>query len=101
MEINLTNAAFEEEIVNFDGTALIDFWAPWCGPCRMQGPILAEFAEANPDIKVCKVNVDEEEELAARHGVMSIPTIAVYKAGKLEKKTVGVQNMQALAELCS
>ncbi len=99
MEIILTDEKFEEEILNFDGTALIDFWAPWCGPCRMQGPILSEFAESNPEIKVCKVNVDEEEGLAAKHGIMSIPTLVVYKSGKLDKKTVGVQNAEALAKL--
>ena len=101
MEITLTEEKFDEEIVKYEGTALIDFWAPWCGPCRMQGPILSEFAESHPEIKVCKVNTDEEEGLAAKHGIMSIPTLVVYRNGELAKKVTGVQNAEALAELVS
>lgn len=98
-EITLTNDNFEAEVLKSDKPVLVDFWATWCGPCRMQGPILSQFADAHPEIKVGKVNVDEEEDLAIEFGVMSIPMLAVFKDGKPVKQAVGVQSAEALEEL--
>ncbi|MBQ3284787.1 MAG: thioredoxin [Ruminococcus sp.] len=95
-EIVITGANFETEVLNSDKPVLLDFWASWCGPCRMQGPILSEFAEKHPEIKVGKVNVDEEQALAMSYGVMSIPMLAVFKGGKLVNQAVGVQSIEAL-----
>ena len=90
MEIALTNENFEEEVLNSDVPVLVDFWAVWCGPCRMLSPVVDQVAEENPDIKVCKVNVDEEQQLAIKYGVMSIPTLLVFKGGELVNQSVGV-----------
>ena len=79
---------FEQETKN--GLVLVDFWAVWCGPCRMLSPVVDQVAEENPDIKVCKVNVDEEQQLAIKYGVMSIPTLLVFKGGELVNQSVGV-----------
>ena len=98
-EIILTKNSFEAEVLRSDKPVLIDFWASWCGPCRMQGPILSRFAESHPEIKVGKVNVDEEQELAMSFQVMSIPMLAVIKDGRLVNQAVGVQSEQALEEL--
>ena len=73
---------FREEVLNSDKPVLVDFWAPWCGPCRMVLPIIEEIAEENEDIKVAKINVDEEPELANQFGVMTIPTLYVFKNGE-------------------
>ena len=98
-EIVITSANFQTEVLNSDKPVLLDFWASWCGPCRMQGPILSEFADKHPEIKVGKVNVDEEQELAMTYGVMSIPMLAVFKGGKLVNQAVGVQSVPALEQL--
>ena len=90
MEITLTNENFEEEVLNSDVPVLVDFWAVWCGPCRMLSPVVDQVAEENPNIKVCKVNVDEEQQLAIKYGVMSIPTLLVFKGGELVNQSVGV-----------
>lgn len=88
----LTKANFNEEAVKTKDTVLIDFWADWCGPCRMLSPIVDEIAnEAPQGIKVCKVNVDEQPELAQQFQIMSIPTLVVLKDGRLVNKSVGVQ----------
>ena len=78
------------------GKAVVDFWAGWCGPCRMQSPILDQFALAHEDVKVCKVDVDAEPALAGRFGVMSIPTLLYFQNGKLVNKTVGVQSLRQI-----
>lgn len=88
--ITLTSQNFEVEVNGSDRPVLIDFWASWCGPCRMIAPVIDEIAAERGDIKVCKVNVDEEQELAARYGVMSIPTLVAIEGGEVKDKSVGV-----------
>ena len=95
--LKLTQDNFEQEVLKADKPVLVDFWAPWCGPCRMVSPIVEEIAgEVAGRAKVVKVNVDEEPELAARYGVMSIPTLIVVKDGKVVSSTVGAQPKQAI-----
>ncbi len=95
--LKLTQDNFEQEVLKADKPVLVDFWAPWCGPCRMVSPIVEEIAgEVAGRAKVGKVNVDEEPELAARYGVMSIPTLIVVKDGKVVSSTVGAQPKQAI-----
>ena len=89
--INISTSNFQDEVLRSDRTVLLDFWAPWCGPCRMVGPILEEIAAERPDVKVGKVNVDEQPELASQFSVMSIPTLVVMKDGKVVNQTVGAR----------
>ena len=97
LEINMNN--FKEEVLEAKETVLADFWAPWCGPCRMQGPVLEKFAEANPDVKVVKINVDDNQELAMQFKIMSIPSMIVFKNGEAVNCAVGLQSKTALEEL--
>ena len=90
---------FQKEVIESEKTVLLDFWASWCGPCRMLSPIVDEIAEENPDIKVGKVNVDEEQELAAQFNVMSIPSLFVMKNGKVSNQSVGVIPKNQILEL--
>ena len=90
--VNITNANFKAEVLDSDKKVLVDFWAPWCGPCRMVSPIVDEIAAENDAIKVAKVNIDEEPQLAAQYGVMSIPTLMVFENGKIADKAVGARN---------
>ena len=97
--INLTLENFEAEVIQSQVPVLVDFWASWCGPCRMLSPVVDEIAEERTDIKVGKVNVDEQEELAMRFGIMSIPTLIVFKNGEAVRKTMGVQPKAAILGL--
>ena len=98
--IHVNKNSFQNEVLNSEKPVLLDFWAPWCGPCRMVSPIVDEIAAERGDIKVGKVNVDEERELAAQFGVMSIPTLVVMKGGKVVNQMVGARpKSQILAML--
>ena len=100
-EITITNKNFDQEVLASDKPVLGDFWATWCGPCRMLAPIVEEIAESRSDIKVGKVNVDEEGELAVRFGISSIPTVMVFKNGELTAQSVGYRpraEIEALLE---
>ena len=97
--LTVTRENMEAEVVNSKKTVLLDFWAPWCGPCRMLSPVIDQIANEVPDIKVVKVNIDEEQELAAKFGIMSIPTLVVVKGGKEARRAVGVQPKAAILEM--
>ena len=98
--ININKANFQDEVINSEKPVLLDFWASWCGPCRMVAPIVDEIAAERSDLKVGKVNVDEQPELAGQFGVMSIPTLVVMKNGKVTNQAVGVRpKAQILAML--
>ena len=97
--INLTNLNFEEEVMRSDKPVLIDFFANWCGPCRMVSPLVDEIAEERSDVKVCKVDVDEQGELAANFGVSSIPMLVVIKNGKVTAQQIGAVPKPAILGL--
>ena len=97
--IHVTNENFQEEVLNSEKKVLLDFWAPWCGPCRMVGPILDEIAAERPDIKVCKVNVDVEMALASRFRIMSIPTLMVVEGGQVVSQSLGAKPKQKILEM--
>ena len=94
--VNITKNNFQSEVMSSDKTVLLDFWAPWCGPCRMVVPIVEEIAGERPDIKVGKINVDEEPELAGQFRVMSIPTLVVMKDGQVVNQAVGARSKSAI-----
>lgn len=97
--LNVTTSNFEEEVLKSNQVVLVDFWATWCGPCRMLAPIVDEIATAHPEIKVCKVNVDEESALAMKYKTVSIPTLLVFKNGELVKQTIGVQSKSDIEKM--
>ena len=99
MITTITKDNFENEIVKADKPVLVDFWASWCGPCRMLSPTIDEIAEEHPEIKVCKINIDDEAELAIRHGVMSVPTLMVFKNGEIAQTAVGVRPKDEILDL--
>ena len=97
--LHITKENFEQEVLKSDKPVLLDFWASWCGPCRMLAPILEELAAEHPEIKVGKINTDEEMALAAQFNVMSIPALFVVKDGTVTNQSVGVQPKERLLEL--
>ena len=94
--INIDRNNFHNEVMNSEGKVLLDFWAPWCGPCRMVVPLVEEIAQERPDIKVGKINVDENPDLASQFGVMSIPTLVVMEKGQILKKAMGARPKKAI-----
>ena len=94
--INVNHLNFHNEVINSDRKVLLDFWAPWCGPCRMVVPMVEQIAQERPDIKVVKINVDENPELASRYGVMTIPTLMVMENGQLLNQARGARPKQAI-----
>ena len=97
--IKITNDTFEAEVLNSEKTVLIDFYADWCGPCRMVSPIVDTIAEEHPEYKVCKVNVDEEGQLATAFGVMSIPSLFVVKGGEVVNQAVGARTKAQILDM--
>ena len=94
--ININKNNFQNEVLNSEKKVLLDFWAPWCGPCQMVVPIVEEIADERPDIKVGKINVDEEAELASQFGIMSIPTLVVIEKGKIVNQAMGARPKEAI-----
>ena len=90
---------FEKEVLESDVPVLVDFWAAWCTPCKMLSPIVDEAAKEREDVKFCKVNIDQESELAMRYGVMSIPTLILFKSGQIAKKSIGLISKEELLQL--
>ena len=97
--INVNSNNFHSEVLNSEKPVLLDFWAPWCGPCRMVVPVVEQIAKDREDIKVVKINVDEEQELAAQFRVSGIPTLMVMEGGEIRKRSVGAKNRRQILEM--
>lgn len=99
MELQITTDNFEQEVLQSDKPVLIDFYADWCGPCKMQAPVVEEIANEHPEFKVGKLNVDEQPDLAVKYRVMSIPTLLVFKNGEMVKQAIGLQDKQTILNM--
>lgn len=99
MVVKLTQETYEAEVMQAEGTVLVDFYADWCGPCKMQGPIVEQLSEERPDVKFCKLNIDEAMQVAASLGIMAIPTIMVVKNGEITFKEAGLMQKAQLEAL--
>lgn len=97
--LEITTDNFEAEVLNSKKPVLVDFWAVWCGPCQMQGPVIEQAAEKFPEITVGKLNVDEQGELAQKYGVMSIPTLILFKDGQVAQKAVGFHSLEEIGKI--
>ncbi len=97
LAINKNN--FQKEVLESDKTVLLDFWASWCGPCKSISPVIDEISTEHPEIKVCKVNIDEEQELAERFSIMSVPTLLVVKNGKTVNQSVGLKTKNQILQM--
>nr|WP_314806023.1 thioredoxin [uncultured Selenomonas sp.] len=97
--IELTGETFDAEVLEADRLVIVDFWATWCTPCRMLTPILEEVAEEHPEFKICKINVDEAQEIAERYGVMSLPILIFFENGEIVDESIGLISKEQLLEL--
>lgn len=97
--IELTNETFDSEVLEADRLVIVDFWATWCTPCRMLTPILEELAEEHPEIKVCKINVDEAQDIAERYGIMSLPILVFFENGEIMDESIGLISKEQLLSL--
>ena len=97
--ILVTQEDFERQVLQSDGTVLLDFWAQWCGPCQMLAPTLEEIAEEREDIKVCKVDVDRDPQLAIRYGINTIPTLLVMENGQVKNKSIGLRSKAQILDM--
>lgn len=95
----ITKENFQSEVIDSPSTVLVDFWAPWCGPCRMLSPVVDKLADELTDVKICKINIDEQPELASAFNVMSIPTLVVIKSGKPTASSVGVVSREKIIDM--
>lgn len=99
-EVILNKENFETEVIKAEGLVLVDFWASWCGPCKMLSPIVADIAENNSDkVKVCKINIDDEEELSDKYGIVSIPTLYFFKNGEVVDKSIGLVSKNDILQI--
>lgn len=97
--LHITKESFEQEVLQADKPVLVDFWASWCGPCRMLLPVIEELADEVTTAKICKINVDEQPELAAQFKVMTIPTLILFKNGKVAETSIGVKSKSAVLDM--
>lgn len=97
--LDVTAENFEEEVLKSEKPVLVDFYADWCGPCKILSPIIDQVANENEDIKVCRINIDNEESLAVQYGIMSIPTLLVFKSGEVSNQTIGVVSKSEILEM--
>lgn len=97
--LHVTSENFDKEVMNNEGTVLVDFHATWCGPCKMLSPILEQVATAEPSLSICKIDIDQSPELAQKYGIMSVPTLMVVKAGEVVKSVPGVQSKNAIIDM--